>query len=214
MSTLASQVADKLLEISAIRLSPNEPFTWASGLRSPIYCDNRISLSHPEVRDFIKESLKSKVWAFGDFDAVAGVATAGIPHGVLLADRVSKPFLYVRSKSKSHGRQNKIEGELHEGQRILVVEDLISTGMSSVAACEAIQEAGGQVIGVLAIFTYGLKKSLQLFTEKKIPMDSLTNYETLLEQAVANNHITLKEKETLDNWNKDPLAWSESIQSK
>lgn len=209
MNTLASQIALELLKVKAIKLRPNEPFVWASGLKSPIYCDNRISLSHPEVRNIIKNSLKSKVWAFGEFDVVAGVATAGIPHGALLADAIDKPFIYVRSKSKSHGRQNLIEGELNPNQKVLVVEDLISTGMSSMAACDALSDAGAQVIGVLAIFTYGFEASMKLFDAKKIPLDTLTNYRNLVQQAAESNYITEQQKILLEDWNKDPKAWSE-----
>jgi len=212
MSTLASQVAAKLLKIKAIKLSPGDPFTWASGLSSPIYCDNRVTLSDPEIRDFIKQSLKGKVWAFGETDVIAGVATAGIPHGVLLADLLGKPFVYVRSQSKSHGRQNLIEGELAPNSRVLVVEDLISTGKSSIAACKALEEAGASVIGVLAIFTYGLDKANRAFDEAKIPLETLTNYRNLLIAAKESNYITEKEGTLLEDWNKDPVAWSERVQ--
>jgi len=212
MSTLASQVAAKLLKIKAIKLSPGDPFTWASGLSSPIYCDNRVTLSDPEIRDFIKQSLKGKVWSFGETDVIAGVATAGIPHGVLLADLLGKPFVYVRSQSKSHGRQNLIEGELAPNSRVLVVEDLISTGKSSIAACKALEEAGASVIGVLAIFTYGLDKANRAFDEAKIPLETLTNYRNLLIAAKESNYITEKEGTLLEDWNKDPVAWSERVQ--
>jgi len=211
MSTLSSQVASKLLEIKAIKLSPKEPFTWASGLKSPIYCDNRIILSYPKIRNFIKESFKSKVWAFGQPEVIAGVATAGIPHGALLAEVLDLPFIYVRSKSKAHGRQNLIEGEFKAGAKVLVIEDLISTGMSSIAACKALEEAGAKVIGALAIFTYGFNKSKVAFDEAKIPLDTLTNYRSLLHEALETNYITASEKELLEAWNQDPKAWSDSI---
>jgi orotate phosphoribosyltransferase len=212
MSTVASLIAAKLLKIKAIKLSPTKPFTWASGLKSPIYCDNRITLSHPEIRDFIKQSLNDKLWAFGEADVIAGVATAGIPHGALLADVAGKPFVYVRSKSKAHGRQNKIEGELKPGARVLVIEDLISTGMSSIAACAALRDAGAEVIGVLALFTYGLDKSKQVFNNNKIPLETLTNYRVLLDEAELSNYITAEEKSLLEDWNKDPEAWSKKAQ--
>jgi len=211
MSTLASQVASKLLKIQAIKLQPKNPFTWASGIKSPIYCDNRILLSYPEIRNFVKDGLSSKTFAFGEFDIIAGVATAGIPHGTLLADAKNKPFIYVRSKAKAHGRQNLIEGELKEGQKVLVVEDLISTGKSSMAAIEAIEKAGGQVIGLLAIFTYGFQKAKDLFTEKRIPVDTLTNYRNLLQEAEETNYITADEKMLLENWNNNPVKWAEQI---
>jgi len=213
MSTLSSQVAAKLLEIKAIKLNPSDPFTWASGLRSPIYCDNRIVLSHPKIRNFIKDGLKSKVWAFGEIDVVAGVATAGIAHGTLLADAIDKPFIYVRSKTKAHGRQNQIEGEFTPGAKVLVIEDLISTGMSSIAACDTLAEAGAKVIGVMAIFTYGFSQSKNIFDEKKIPLDTLTNYNSLLSEAVETNYISNSEKELLEGWNKNPKAWSEQFTS-
>ncbi len=213
MSTIASQVAANLLKIKAIKLSPTDPFTWASGLRSPIYCDNRILLSHPEIRNFIKESLKDKTWAFGDFDVIAGVATAGIPHGALLADALDKPFIYVRSKSKEHGRQNQIEGEFKSGSKVLVVEDLISTGKSSIAACDTLTEAGAKVIGVVAIFTYGFKKAKDIFSDRQIPMDTLTNYRNLLKVALETNYINESEKSLLESWNQDPVAWSKNVQT-
>jgi len=211
MSTLSSLVASKLLEIKAIKLSPSQPFTWASGLKSPIYCDNRIVLSHPKIRNFIKDGFKSKVWAFGEPDVIAGVATAGIAHGALLADILDKPFIYVRSKSKAHGRKNLIEGEFKEGANILVIEDLISTGMSSMAACDALIEAGGKVIGVMAIFSYGFEKAKTLFDANKIPLDTLTNYRSLLTEALETKYISESEKEVLEGWNKDPQAWSAQI---
>lgn len=213
MSTIASQVAANLLKIKAIKLSPADPFTWASGLRSPIYCDNRILLSHPEIRNFIKESLKDKTWAFGDFDVIAGVATAGIPHGALLADAMDKPFIYVRSKSKEHGRQNQIEGDFKAGSKVLVVEDLISTGKSSIAACDTLTEAGAKVIGVVAIFTYGFQKAKDIFSDRKIPMDTLTNYRNLLKVALETNYINESEKSLLESWNQDPVAWSDNVKT-
>ena len=213
MSTIASQAALKLLEIKAIKLQPNNPFTWASGLKSPIYCDNRILLSYPEIRNFIKNALANKTKAFGDFDVVAGVATAGIAHGALLADEITKPFIYVRSKPKEHGRQNKIEGRLVEGSKVLVVEDLISTGKSSLEACDALIEAGAEVIGVLAIFTYGFDISKERFSERKIPMDTITNYRNLINEAFQTNYITETERSLLENWNKNPKKWAEKLQN-
>ncbi len=210
MSTLSSQVASKLLQIKAIKLQPQNPFMWASGLRSPIYCDNRITLSHPKIRDFVKESLASKVFAFGEVDVVAGVATAGIAHGALLADKLGKPFVYVRSKTKAHGRQNQIEGEFSPGDKILVIEDLISTGMSSVAACDALIDAGAKVVGVMAIFTYGFAKAAGVFDERKIPVETLTNYRNILNEAVDSQYITDSEKNLLESWNKDPKTWSDN----
>jgi len=213
MSTVASEVARKLLQVKAVKLQPNNPFTWASGLKSPIYCDNRILLSYPDIRTSIKVALKNKLLAFPDIDIVAGVATAGIPHGALLADAIEKPFIYIRSKSKSHGRKNLIEGELPEGARVLVIEDLISTGMSSMTACDAVTENGGHVIGVLAIFTYGFSSAKKVFTDKGIPMDTLSNYNVLLQEAYESNYITEEEKQILESWNEDPKLWDQKQQT-
>lgn len=210
MSTIASEVARKLLTIKAVKLQPKNPFKWASGINSPIYCDNRILLSYPDVRTFIKTALVNKLLAFPNIDVVAGVATAGIPHGALLADSIDKPFIYVRSKSKKHGRQNLIEGELKEGANVLVVEDLISTGMSSMAAVDALIDRGANVIGVLAIFTYGFDVSKELFSSRKIPLETLSNYRVLLQEAVDSNYINHEEKLTLESWNKDPKGWQSS----
>jgi len=211
MSTIAAQIANKLLEIKAIKLQPNNPFTWASGLKSPIYCDNRILLSYPEIRNMVKEALADKIKVFKPFDVVAGVATAGIAHGALLADLIDKPFIYVRSKPKGHGMQNLIEGRLPENSKVLVVEDLISTGKSSMAACEALMEAGADVIGCLAIFTYGFESAQKVFTDKSIPMDTLSNYRNLLDEALYINYISEEEKSILESWNKDPKAWGENL---
>ena len=210
MSTIASEVARKLLSIKAVKLQPKNPFKWASGINSPIYCDNRILLSYPDVRTYIKTALVNKLLAFPDFDVIAGVATAGIPHGALLADATDKPFIYVRSKNKEHGRQNLIEGELKEGSKVLVVEDLISTGMSSMAAVDALIDKGADVIGVLAIFTYGFDVSKELFTSRNIPLETLSNYRVLLQEAVDSNYINKDDKSTLETWNKDPKGWKSS----
>ena len=178
-------VAQHLLQIKAIKLSPQNPFIWASGRRSPIYCDNRVSLSHPEVRSYLIEQLQAQSSHFEPFGGVAGVATAGIPHGALLADRLNLPFLYIRSKAKAHGRQNQIEGELHPGARYLVVEDLISTGGSSLLAVEALREAGGEAAGVLALFTYGFAESVKAFEAANCPLHTLSHYDALLKEALA-----------------------------
>lgn len=207
---LASKIAKKLLEINAIKLSPQKPFTWASGMKSPIYCDNRISLSHPEVRDFIKIHLSDLSSRFGDYDAVVGVATAGIPHGALIADHQKKPFAYVRSKAKEHGRQNLIEGELKENSKVIVVEDLISTGMSSLRAVESLREAGCEVVGVIAIFDYGFPRSKLAFSKANCEFATLSNYQTLVEQALRQKYISLEEAKVLREWNQDPAKWAEN----
>ena len=204
----AQEVARKLLQINAIKLSPQKPFTWASGLRSPIYCDNRTILSFPSIRSFIIEAFREESRAFQPFDQVAGVATAGIAHGALLADRLDLPFLYVRSKPKAHGRQNLIEGVLR-GEKALVIEDLISTGGSSIAAVKALREAGCEVAGVLAVFSYGFEKATAVFKAADCAFRTLSNYDVLLREAVAIGYISSADEHTLQEWRLDPQAWSE-----
>ena len=207
---LAAKIAKKLLDINAIKLSPQKPFTWASGMKSPIYCDNRISLSYPDVRDFIKIHMSELCAQFGDYDAIVGVATAGIPHGALIADHLNKPFAYVRSKAKEHGRQNLIEGELKKNSKVLVVEDLISTGMSSLRAVDSLREAGCEVVGVIAIFDYGFPKSKIAFSDSSCEYATLSNYQTLVEQALRQEYISPEEAKELREWNQDPAKWAES----
>jgi orotate phosphoribosyltransferase len=207
MSNISAAVARKLLTIKAIQLSPERPFTWASGILSPIYCDNRKSLSYPEVRNFIRDELAKAAMSFGDFDVVAGVATAGIPHGALVADVLEKPFIYVRSKPKDHGMQNLIEGEIPNGKRVLVVEDLISTGGSSVQAINALKETGAIVIGTIAIFTYGFDKAIQTFSAADCPFVTLSNYDDLLNEAVEMNYISAEILTTLQAWKASPSTW-------
>jgi orotate phosphoribosyltransferase len=207
MTTIAEQIAEQLLAVNAVKLSPNAPFTWASGIKSPIYCDNRLVLSHPAARKQVVAGFEAAVSAFEPFDVVAGVATAGIPWGALLADRLDKPFIYIREKPKSHGRQNQIEGQLTEGSKILVIEDLISTGGSSIKAVEAAREAGGVVIGVLAIFTYGFEKATQIFSEANCPFATLSNYDTLISQAVEKNYVSTADIATLKSWRHSPSTW-------
>ncbi len=201
---IASEIAAKLLEIKAIKLNTKTPFTWASGLLSPIYCDNRIILSHPKVRDLVKKRLVEKSAEFDDIDAIAGVAMAGIPHGMMLADALGLPFAYVRNKPKEHGRQNLIEGELHAGQNVLIVEDLISTGGSSLQVVEAVQAAGCNIAGILAIFTYGFESSTTLFEKGQYRLKTLTNYDALIVEAVRNGYVSAAETEVLQAWRKHP----------
>jgi orotate phosphoribosyltransferase len=189
-----------LLQIKAIRLNPQNPFTWASGIKSPIYCDNRMILSYPTTRNFIKEKLAEKSKDFDTFDVVAGVATAGIAHGMLLADALNVPFIYVRDKAKGHGRQNQIEGDLKPNSRVLVVEDLISTGGSSLKAVDVLKEAGGEVIGVLAIFTYGFEKADQAFSNANCPLKTLSNYDALIPEAIENQYISDSDLNFLKSW--------------
>jgi orotate phosphoribosyltransferase len=197
---ISVEVANRLLQIKAIKLSPQKPFTWASGILSPIYCDNRIVLSHPEVRNFIKACLVEKSRDFGNIDAVAGVATAGIAHGMLLADALQLPFAYVRAKAKEHGRQNLIEGELKPGTRVLVVEDLISTGGSSLAAVEILRQGGIEVAGVLAIFNYNFDKAKTAFDSANCPFEALSNYDVLVREALAVRYINLNDVDMLTSW--------------
>lgn len=204
---IEQEIARHLLQIKAIKLSPQKPFTWASGIKSPIYCDNRIITSYPEVRRFVIDCFAEKAKAFVPFDAIAGVATGGISHGVLLAERLHLPFIYVRGKAKEHGRQNLIEGELPEGTKVLVIEDLISTGGSSLSAVEALRSGGLEVIGLIAIFTYGFEQAINAFREANCKMDTLSNYATLLEEAAATNYIQTAELETLTKWRKSPQTW-------
>lgn len=204
---MESEVARHLLEIKAVKLRPNEPFTWASGMLSPIYCDNRVALSHPAVRTFLKNCLAEKSQVFGNFDVVAGVATAGIPHGALLADALEKPFVYVRSSAKDHGRRNQIEGELKSGQRVLVVEDLISTGGSCLLAVDALREAGAEIAGVLAIFQYGFAKADIAFAAKEVDFQTLTNYDALVQEAARIGYVSDSDLNTLKKWRENPDAW-------
>jgi orotate phosphoribosyltransferase len=204
---IQTEVARKLLEISAVKLSPQEPFTWASGILSPIYCDNRVALSHPGVRALLKRALAERSAHFPAFDVIAGVATAGIPHGVLLADALELPFVYVRSSAKDHGRRNQIEGALLPGQRVLVVEDLISTGGSCLAAVDALREAGAEVSGVLAIFQYGFEKAKLAFAAKNIDFQTLTNYETLVQEAARTGYVSQNDLTTLSKWRENPDGW-------
>lgn len=204
---MEAEVARKLLEIKAIKLNPSNPFTWASGIQSPIYCDNRVALSYPAVRNFIKQALVEKSSEFPDFGVVAGVATAGIPHGTLLADALQKPFVYVRSSAKEHGRRNMIEGELATGQKVLVVEDLISTGGSCLQAVEALREAGADVVGVLAIFQYGFAKAETAFASKNILWKTLSNYDALIQEAISMRYISESDLNTLKKWRENPDGW-------
>jgi orotate phosphoribosyltransferase len=201
-------VAEKLLQVQAVKLRPAEPFTWASGWKSPIYCDNRKLLSFPYVRDYIKSELCNVVFqSFPDAAVIAGVATAGIPHGALVADQLKLPFIYVRSKAKEHGMGNLIEGVLQAGQPVVVVEDLISTGKSSLEAVKAIREAGGEVIGMVSIFNYGFDVAVKAFSDAGVPFYSLSNYSALIELAIEKGLVSEAEKETLQAWRSAPEVW-------
>ncbi len=207
----AAQVVASLLQIKAIKLNNNEPFTWASGLRSPIYCDNRKALSFPKIRTYIRQELvKAIAEHYGDFDVVAGVATAGIPQGVLIAQELGLPFIYVRSSQKEHGLTNKIEGILNKGQSVVVIEDLISTGKSSLNAVTAIRQAGGKVKGMAAIFTYGLQTAEDNFKNADCQLITLSSYDYLIKEAIESEYISNKDRESLLDWKKDPQAWSDA----
>ncbi len=205
---IQSTVAQKLLQIKAIKLSPQNPFTWASGMRSPVYCDNRIVLSYPKIRSYLIDCLTTTSQTFGNFNMVAGVATAGIAHGALLAAALDLPFVYVRSKSKGHGRLNLIEGELRGNERILVVEDLISTGGSSLKAVQALEDRGCQIAGVLAIFSYGFDRAKKAFEAEECTLKTLTNYEVLIREAVACEYISETDLENLEKWRQNPEQWA------
>lgn len=204
----ALKIADFLLQIKAVKLQPSDPFTWASGIKSPIYCDNRKTLSFPKIRTAIRQTFSEQIeQAFGKPDVIAGVATGGIAIGALVAEELGLPFIYVRSESKSHGLENQIEGDLQEGQRVIVIEDLISTGGSSLKAVHAIRAKGGVVLGLAAIFTYGFAKAKNAFVEASCPFITLSDYSTLLEQAKLTNYINSQEEESLRDWRNNPETW-------
>lgn len=201
-------IAEKLLQINAVKLNPQNPFTWASGWKSPIYCDNRKILSYPHVRDYIKSEMTNAIFTeFPDADVIAGVATAGIPWGVLVADLLSLPFVYVRSKPKEHGMGNQIEGVLNAGQKVVVIEDLISTGKSSLEAVKAIQEAQGEVVGLCSVFTYEFSISQQIFAAENIKTISLSNYSSLIDIALEKKIISEGEVTLLKLWRENPSEW-------
>ena len=201
--------AEKLLQINAIKLSPQQPFTWASGWKSPIYCDNRKALSFPYVRDFIKSEMCNVVFEqFPEADVLAGVATAGIAWGAMAADQLKLPYIYVRPKPKGHGLGNQIEGFYEKGQKIVVIEDLISTGKSSLEVVEVLRNAGVEVVGMVSIFTYGFDVADNAFSEAGIRYVSLTNYNALIELAQENGTVTPEQQNALLNWRRDPANWN------
>lgn len=209
MNTLESIFAEKLLKVKAIKLQPSAPFTWASGWKSPFYCDNRKTLSYADLRSFVKIELTRTILEnFRDVDAIAGVATGAIAQGALVADALNLPFVYVRSKPKDHGLENLIEGELKPGMKVVVVEDLISTGGSSLKAVEAIRNNGCEVVGMVASYTYGFPVAEKAFADAKVKLITLTNYEAVVEQAVKTGYITEDEVEVLHEWRKDPAHWN------
>lgn len=204
-------VAEKLLQVEAVKLSPSKPFTWASGWESPIYCDNRKVLSFPYVRDFIKSELCNVIFEqFPQAEALAGVATAGIPWGVMAADQLKLPFMYVRPKPKEHGLGNQIEGSFTKGQRVLVIEDLISTGKSSLQVVDVLKAAEVEIVGMVSIFNYGFDQAVKAFEAAGIVTKSLTNYPTMIELAVERGIVGSSEKALLLEWSKDPANWTGS----
>ena len=204
----ALKVAEFLLQVKAIKLQPNDPFTWASGIKSPIYCDNRVTLSYPAVRTFIRQSYSEAIIdTFGKPDVIAGVATGGIAQGALIAQELGLPFIYVRSKAKAHGMGNQIEGHYEAGQHVVVIEDLISTGGSSLKAIDAMRDAGLDVKGLIAIFTYGFEIAVQRFEEAHCPLITLTNYDLLLQKALESNLINEQDLTSLQEWRANPSEW-------
>lgn len=205
---IAEQIAKDLLSIEAVSLSPDEPFTWASGLKSPIYCDNRITMSYPAVRRAIAKGLAEKIKAeFPNVEVIAGTATAGIPHASWVAELLDLPMVYIRSKPKDHGQGNQIEGRIKAGQKMVVIEDLISTGGSVLEAAQAAKREGADVLGVAAIFTYELAKGQKNFETANMPLVTLTNYSTLIESALKENYINQDQLELLKKWRQDPENW-------
>lgn len=207
----AKKTAELLLQIKAIKLKPNDPFSWASGWKSPIYCDNRLTLSYPSVRVFLRTEMAKMVEnQFGKPDVIAGVATGAIAIGVLIASDLGIPFVYVRPEAKSHGRKNQIEGHLEKGQNVVVIEDLISTGNSSLLAVEALKEAGAVVKGMVAIFTYEFAVAIENFKKHNLDLITLSNYTYLLEQASDSKYITEEDLETLKEWRQNPSTWKQT----
>lgn len=208
MSNIEETIAHQLLQIKAIKLQPANPFTWASGWQSPIYCDNRKTLSYPEVRTFIRDQFADVIRQnFSDVDVIAGVATGAIAQGALVADVLNKPFIYVRSAPKGHGLENLIEGKLLPNQKVVVVEDLISTGGSSLKAVEAIRSSGAKVLGMAAIFSYGFKVAQEQFEKQNVTLKTLSNYNVLIKVAVDTGYVTSGEIETLEEWRRNPSEW-------
>lgn len=211
MSTLTDipgAIASYLLQIEAVALSPKEPFTWTSGIKSPIYCDNRLTMSYPEVREYIAESFAAVIREnYPDAEVIAGTATAGIPHAAWVAQKLNLPMAYIRDKAKGHGKQNQIEGLIKPGQKVVVIEDLISTGGSSLKAALAVKEAGAQPLAVLAIFSYQLDKAVNAFAEAGIPLQSLSNYGVLMDVALEQGKIEAEDIQSLKAWREDPSSF-------
>ncbi|MBK9761132.1 MAG: orotate phosphoribosyltransferase [Flavobacteriales bacterium] len=208
----ALKIAEFLLQIKAVKLSLKKPFTWASGWKSPIYCDNRKTLSYPAVRTYIRQQFVQVInHEFGRPDLIAGVATGGIAHGALVAHDMGLPFIYVRSAAKEHGMKNQVEGDLTTGRSVVVVEDLVSTGTSSLNAVHALRDAGCEVKGMVSIFTYGFDEAIANFEKEKVKLKSLSNYTALLEQAMHDSYITDKDMLSLNEWRTSPTTWGKTV---
>lgn len=202
---IAKEIAGRLLDIGAVALRPHQPFTWTSGIKSPIYCDNRLTMSYPDIRDLIAESFAAIVREFyPETEVIAGTATAGIPHAAFVAQKLGLPMAYIRDKAKGHGKENQIEGLIRTGQKVIVIEDLISTGGSSIKAAQAVREAGADALGVLAIFSYQLDKAVQAFADAGIPLRTLSNYGALIDVAVERGEIQSEDLALLKSWREDP----------
>ena len=211
MKSVENLVAEKLLKVKAIKVQPSNPFTWASGWKSPIYCDNRKTLSYPDVRTLIKIEIARIIReTYDEVDVVAGVATGAIAQGAMVADELGLPFVYVRSAPKDHGLENLIEGELKPGSKVVIIEDLVSTGGSSLKAVEAVRNFGCEVIGMIAIFTYGFPVAVEAFKKANVTLTTLSNYDAVIAEAVRTNYIDESEIEILQEWRKDPSAWNPS----
>jgi len=206
----AIKVAELLLQIKAIKLNNKDPFIWASGLKSPIYCDNRITLSYPKIRNYIRQKYVEVInEEFGDADVIAGVATGGIAQGALVAQELGLPFVYIRSSKKGHGMSNQIEGVVESGQSVIVIEDLISTGKSSLNAVDALRDAGCRVMGMIAIFSYNLEIAKQNFEKYEVPLFTLSDYETLIKKAVEDEYVSDADVHSLIKWRDNPKKWGE-----
>ncbi|WP_410768077.1 orotate phosphoribosyltransferase [Fontibacillus sp. BL9] len=205
---IANEVAGRLLDIGAVALRPHQPFTWTSGIKSPIYCDNRLTMSYPDIRDLIADSFAAVIReAYPDAEVIAGTATAGIPHAAFVSQKLGLPMAYIRDKAKGHGKENQIEGLIKPGQKVIVIEDLISTGGSSIKAAQAVREAGAEPLAVLAIFSYQLDKAVQGFEEAGIPLQTLSNYTALIDVAIERGEIKPEDLVLLKSWREDPSSF-------
>ncbi|MFB5677507.1 orotate phosphoribosyltransferase [Paenibacillus terreus] len=210
LAQIPEQIAAHLLRIKAVALRPQQPFTWTSGIKSPIYCDNRLTMSYPEVRELIADSFATVIRdRYPETEVIAGTATAGIPHAAWVAQKLNLPMAYVRDKAKGHGKENQIEGLIKEGQKVIVIEDLISTGGSSIKAAKAVEQAGAAPLAVLAIFSYQLDKATQAFAEAGVKLESLSNYTALMEVALREGTIQESELELLRSWRQDPSSFGQ-----